>query len=740
VRLSIIRREPGTALRQIILGLAKIKKGLKMKRLTLPALLLAACVSTGILTMAQTQTNGPAAPQPPAPPVAKKVPRTSEVHGVKLSDDYFWMRDKKNPEVISYLEAENAYTDAMTKGTAELQERLYKEMLSRVKQTDSNVPYRLGGYMYYTRTEEGKQYAVFARRKGSMAAPEQVLLDLNEMAKGHTFMSVGDFDVTEDANLLAYSTDETGYREYTLYIKDLRTGETRKLAERVSSAAWAADDRTLFYVVDHPQTKNPYRLYRHAPGGAELVYEEKDEMFNLGVERSRSRGYLFLTSSSHTTSEVRYLPADKPSGEWRVILPREAGHEYYADHRGDLFYIRTNERGARNFKLVTAPAADPRRENWKEVIPHRPGVMLSGVNLFKDFYVVSERGNATPVLRLFDFKTNKGTDIAVPEPVYQIGLGANPEFDTQKVRYSYQSFITPASVYDYDVKTGKSELLKQQPVLGGYDPTLYKSERVYATAADGTKVPVSLVYKKDLKADGSRPLLLQAYGSYGIPSNVTFSSNRLSLLDRGVVFATAHIRGGGDLGKEWHDAGKMMTKKNTFTDFIAAAEHLVKEGYTSKDRLVVSGGSAGGLLMGAVTNMRPDLFKAVVAYVPFVDVINTELDETLPLTAGEWEEWGNPVKSKENFLYMLSYSPYDNVEAKAYPTMLVKTSLNDSQVLFHEPTKWVAKLRSMKTDKNLLLFKVNMGAGHGGASGRYDALRELAFDYAFMLTQMGVTE
>lgn len=716
-------------------------KGLKMKRLILPALLLAAVIPTGIQTMAQTQTNGAVAP--PAPPSAKKVPRTIEVHGTKLSDDFFWMRDKKNPEVIAYLEAENAYTDAMTKPTAELQAKLYKEMLSRIKQTDTNVPYLYGGYMYYTRTEEGQQYPVFARRKGTMEAPEQVLLDLNEMAKGHTFMSVGDFEVTSDANLLAYTTDTNGFREYTLYVKDLRTGQSTKVAERVSSAAWATDDKTLFYVVDHSTTKNPYQLYRHTLGkaGADgLVYEEKDEMFTIGVERTRSRGYLLLTSSSHTTSEVRYLPADKPADAWRVLLPREAGHEYYVEHHGDRFFIRSNEKGARNFKVVSAPVSAPGRENWQEVIPHRPGVMLDGVEFFKDFYVVSERGNATPVLRLFDLKTHKATDIGVPEPVYKISLSTNREFDTARVRYSYQSFITPASIYDYDVKTGKSELRKQQPVLGGYDPTLYKSERVFATASDGTKVPVSLVYRKDLKPDGSHPLLLDAYGSYGIPRDVSFNSNRLSLLDRGVVYAMAHIRGGGDLGKEWHDAGKMMSKKNSFTDFIAAAEHLIKAGYTSKERLVITGGSAGGLLMGAVVNLRPDLFRAVVAYVPFVDVVNTELDETLPLTVGEWEEWGNPVKSKENFLYMLSYSPYDNVAAKEYPAMLVKTSLNDSQVLFHEPTKWVAKLRTMKTDKNPLLLKVNMGAGHGGASGRYDALRETAFDYAFILTQMGVTQ
>ena len=712
-----------------------------MRRLILPpALLLALIVPTGI--MAQTQTNDTAA-QTPAPPVARRVPRTIEVHGTRLSDDYFWMRDKKNPEVIAYLEAENAYTAATTRQTADFQERLYREMLSRIKETDTNAPYPMGGYLYYARTEQGKQYPVHARRKGSMEAPEQVLLDLNEMAKGHTFMSVGEFEVTRDANLLAYTTDTTGYREYTLHVKDLRTGAVTKVAERVSSAAWAGDDRTLFYVVDHPVSKNPYRLYRHALGRAgadELVYEEPDEMFGLEVGLSRSRGYVFLTSASHTTSEVRYLAADRPGEAFRVLLPREAGHEYYAEHHGDRFYVRTNERGARNFKLVSAPAADPRRENWREVIAHRPGVMLGAADFFKDFYVVSERGNATPVLRVFDIRTNRPAVIAVPEPVYNISMGTNREFDTGRVRYSYQSFITPASTYDYDVKTGKSHLLKRQPVLGGYDPTLYKSERVQAVAPDGTRVPVSLVYRKELKRDGGRPLLLDAYGSYGIPRNVTFNSNRLSLLDRGVVFATAHIRGGGDLGKEWHDAGKMNLKKNTFTDFIAAAEHLIKEGYTSKGRLVATGGSAGGLLMGAVVNMRPDLFKAVVAHVAFVDVINTMLDETLPLTAAEWEEWGNPVKSKENFLYMLSYSPYDNVAARDYPAMLVKTSLNDSQVLFHEPTKWVAKLRSMKTDKNPLLFKVNMGAGHGGASGRYDALRETAFDYAFILTQMGVTQ
>ncbi|HST52623.1 MAG TPA: S9 family peptidase [Pyrinomonadaceae bacterium] len=712
-----------------------------MKKFPLASALLAISINASILTMAQTQTNNIISPGAATPPVARKVSHTTEVHGTTLRDDYFWMRDKKNPEVISYLEAENAYTAAVMKPTEALQDRLYKEMLSRIKETDTNVPYREGGYLYYSRTEQGKQYTTFARRKGSMSAPEEVLLDLNEMVKGHPFMAVGDFDVTPDARMLAYSTDSTGYREYTLYVKDLGTGETTKIAERCSSAAWANDNKTLFYVVDDPVNKNPFQLYRHTVGRAgadELAYEEKDEMFGIEVERTRSRGYILLTSASHTTSEVRYVSADHPGDAMRVVEPREAGHEYYVEHHGDKFYIRTNANGARNFRLVSAPTADPRKENWKEVIAHRPGVMLDSVDFFKDFYVISERGNATPRLRVVDIRTGKDVDIKTPEPVYTISLGANHEYDTQKIQYNYQSFITPSSVYDYDVKTGRSELLKQQPVLGGYDPALYKSERVYATASDGVKIPISLVYKKELKLDGSRPMLLNAYGSYGIPSNVTFSSTRLSLLDRGVVFALAHIRGGGDLGKEWHDAGKMMSKKNTFTDFIASAEYLTKEGYTSKDRLVITGASAGGLLMGAVLNMRPDIFKAAVVGVPFVDVINTELDDTLPLTASEWEEWGNPVKSKENFDYMLSYSPYDNVAARAYPAMLVKTSLNDSQVLFHEPTKYVAKLRALKTDRNPLVFKINMGAGHGGASGRYDALHEAAFDYAFMLTEMGI--
>ncbi|HYP54370.1 MAG TPA: S9 family peptidase [Pyrinomonadaceae bacterium] len=678
----------------------------------------------------------------PNPPSAKRVARTATLHGETWTDEYFWLREKKNPEVISYLQAENAYAEAVMKPTEPLQAKLYKEMLARIKETDTNVPYREGAYLYYTRTEQGKQYPIYARRKGSMQAPEQITLDLNEMAKGHTFMSINSYDVSADGHLLAYSSDTTGFREYVLHVKDLRTGETTKIAERVSSAAWANDNKTLFYTTDDPTTKRPFRVHRHTLGKQpdEVLYEEKDELFNAGVDRTRSRGFILLTLASHTTSEVRYLSADKPSGAFRIVEPRQPGHEYYVDHRADRFYVRTNMDGARNFRLASAPVADPGRKNWKEVIPYRKEVMLGRVDLFADYMVLSERENGLPRLRITDLRSDKAHNLEFPEPVYSASLGINPEFKTDTLRYNYQSFVTPSSVYDYDIRARKSELRKRQDVLGGYDPTRSASERVYATAPDGTRVPVSVYYRKDLKRDGSRPMLLYAYGSYGYPSNVGFNSARLSLVDRGVVYALAHIRGGGDLGKEWHDQGRMMNKKNTFTDFIAAAEYLVREKYTSPDRLAIMGGSAGGLLMGAVTNMRPDLFKAVVSHVPFVDVINTMADASLPLTAGEWEEWGNPIQSKEHFAYMKSYSPYDNLAARDYPAMLVKTSLNDSQVMYWEPAKYVARLRTLKTDKNPLLFKTNMGAGHGGASGRYDALKELAFDYAFILAQLGITE
>ncbi len=673
------------------------------------------------------------------PPVASKTPRTDTTNGDTRIDNYFWLREKKNPAVISYLEAENAYTEAVMKPTAELQQKLYAEMLGRIKQTDQNVPYKLGDYYYYTRTVEGQQYPIFARKRGSLDAKEEITLDVNELAKGLKFMSVGAYQVSDDGNLLAYSTDSTGYRQYTLHVKDLRTGALLPdTVERVDSVQWARDNKTLFYVTEDAVTKRSDKYFRHVLGtdAYDLVYEEKDELYDIGAYRTRDRAYIILESESKTTSEARYLPADKPMDAFRVFRPREIDHKYFVDHRGDLFYIRTNK-GAKNYRLVTAPVSDPDMKNWKEIVPGRKDVKLDGVALFAEHMVLAERARGLQTLRVFDLRANKAHEIEFPEPVYSTGLSSNPEFNTTTVRFSYQSLTTPASVFDYDMNTRKRVLLKQTEVLGGYNPANYTAERVYATASDGTRIPISLVYRKGLKRDGKNPMLLYAYGSYGISTDPNFSSNRVSLLDRGVVYAIAHIRGGGEMGEDWREQGRMMQKKNTFTDFIASAEHLIKEGYTSRDRLAIQGGSAGGLLMGAVVNMRPDLFKAVLAQVPFVDVINTMLDASLPLTTSEYLEWGNP-NEKAAYEYIKSYSPYDNIKAVAYPAMLVKVSLNDSQVPYWEGTKFVAKLRAMKTDTNPLLLKVNMGAGHGGSSGRYDALREIAFDYAFLLTQLGI--
>jgi oligopeptidase B len=687
--------------------------------------------------MLQSSAQEPAAP---APPAAKKTPHTAILHGESRVDDYAWLRDKANPEVIDHLKAENAWTDAFMKPTEGFQEALYKEMLGRIKQTDLSVPYRRDGWYYYSRTEEGKQYPIQCRKKGSLDAPEEVVLDLNELAAGRSFLGLSAYTVSDDGNLLAFSIDTTGFRQYTLHVKNLVTGAlSSESIPRTGSVAWAADNATLFYTVEDP-AKRQYRIYRHKigsdPAGDALLYEENDERFSVGVRRSLSRGYLFLTSSSHTASEVRFVRADQPDGEFTLIAPRETEHEYYADHHGDRFYIRTNQ-SAPNFRLVSAPAADPRKANWKEVVPHRKDVMLTGMAFFAHHYVLSEREGGLPRLRVTDTRTGATHRIAFPEPVYSAGASINAEYEATTFRYTYQSFVTPGSVFDYDMNARTSKLLKQTEVLGGFDGTQYESHRLWAKAKDGTRIPISVVHRRGIARDGSAPMLLNAYGSYGSPQNVSFSSNRISLLDRGVVFAIAHVRGGGEMGKTWHDQGRMMRKKNTFTDFIAVAEHLIAEKFTSRDRLVIQGGSAGGLLMGAVTNMRPDLFRAVVSEVPFVDVVNTMSDASLPLTVGEFEEWGNP-KIKAEYEYMKSYDPYGNLEKKAYPSILVKTSLNDSQVMYWEPAKYVARMRALKTDQNPLLLRINMAAGHGGASGRYDALRELAFTYAFILGQFGI--
>jgi len=707
-------------------------------------------------------TATPAPPQEtsagtiPKPPVARREPVEHILHGDRRVDHYAWLRHKENPEVIAHLEAENAYTDAILKPTEAFRERVYQEMLGRILQTDLSVPYRLRGYYYFTRTEEGKQYAFHCRRRDADGATVELLLDLNLLAEGHSFLGMDSFEVSEDNHLLAYSTDTTGFRQYLLQVKDLRTGTTLpERFERVTSVAWASDNRTLFYSVEDETTKRSHRLYRHAVGSGEsdpLIYEEPDERFRIEVERTRSGAFLLLTIASHTASEVRFLRADQPAGEFQLIAPREDSHEYYADHHPGLvqnassgiFYIRTNS-GGRTFRLVTAPVADPRRKFWREMIPNRADVMLAAAEVFQSHLVLFEREGGLPYLRIVDLTADASNSLAAShrieftEPAYNASIGENPEFGASHVRFQYESFVTPRSIFDYDVRTRERSLRKQQPVLGGYDQAQYVIERLHATAADGARVPISIVYRRDAPHDGSAPLLLYGYGSYGISVPVNFNSNRLSLLDRGVIYAVAHIRGGGELGKPWHDAGRMKQKRNTFTDFIAAAEHLIAQRYTTPEKLVIEGGSAGGLLMGAVANMRPDLFRMVINHVPFVDVLNTMLDASLPLTVGEYEEWGNP-QIAEDYFYMKSYCPYTNLERKSYPVILAKTGLNDSQVMYWEVAKYVAKLRALKSDPNPLLLKINMGAGHGGASGRYDYLREIALDYAFFLTHLGIGE
>ena len=676
------------------------------------------------------------------PPVANKVPKVDTLHGDIRQDDYFWLREKDNPEVTAYLRAENAYTAEVMKPTETFQEALYQELLARIKEDDSSVPYRRGAHFYYSRTEKGKQYPIYCRKAGSLDAPEEVTLDLNAMAEGHPFFSLGAYTVSDDGDLLAYTTDITGFREYTLYVKDLRTGRLLpRTIERVASVAWVADNLTIFYVTED-EAKRPYRLWQYRPGvaGSDLIYEETDALFRIGVERSRSRAYLFLGAGSFTSSEWRYIPAHDPAAVWRMLMPREKDHEYAVDHGnsggngagGNRFYIRTNGGGRRNFRLVSVPVDDPRPARFTELIPHRDDVMLEDVEVFADHYVAHEREGGLIRLRITALAHGTSHHVEFPEPTYEVSADANAEFITRMYRFRYQSLITPASVFDYDTITRERTLLKQTVVLGGYDPARYRSERLHATAPDGALVPISLVCRKETPRDGTAPMLLTGYGAYGMPYPVTFSSNRLSLLDRGFTIAIGHVRGGGELGKRWHDSGRMMNKRNTFTDFIAVGEHLVKEGYTATERLVIEGGSAGGLLIGAVLNMRPDLCRAAIQRVPFVDVINTMLDESLPLTVGEFEEWGNP-KIREQYEYMKTYCPYTNLGARAYPSILVKTSLNDSQVMYWEPAKWVAKLRALNAGAPATLFKINMDAGHGGASGRYDYLREIALDYAWVL-------
>jgi oligopeptidase B len=687
------------------------------------------------------------AQQAPTPPVAPVVEHKNQWHGEMVVDPYFWLREKTNPEVVKYLEAENAYTQAMTKQFAPFQDALYKEMLGRIKQTDLSVPVRDGRFYYYSRTQEGKQYPIYCRRPAAAGgsyngrAAEFVMLDQNAMAEGLPFLSVAGLEVSDDDNLLGYVTDTTGFRQYDLHIKNLRSGKTLPdTAPRVTSLAWAADSKSLFFVTEDKTTKRSNQLWRLVLGSKpQVIYEEKDEFFNINLDRTKDKKYILLMVGSTDTWEVRYLRAADSAGDFKPVLAREKGHKYSVEHRDGLFYISSNK-GAKNFRVVTAPVSNPGEASWREFIPHDPSVLIEGIELFRNYAVASKQSEALNRFGVFNFKTSKWQDVVFPEKVYTAYGAHTPEFDSDTFRFNYESMITPSGVYDYDMLSGKQTLLKRQEVLGGYDPAQYDTQRLWATARDGVRVPISIVVKKGFKQDGSAPLFLYGYGSYGYGESATFSSSRLSLLDRGLAFAIAHIRGGNEMGEGWHEDGMLMKKKNTFTDFIDCAEYLIAQRWTSKDRLVIGGGSAGGLLMSAVTNMRPDLFKAVHAAVPFTDVINTMMDATLPLTVGEYLEWGNP-NEKPAYDYMKSYSPYDNIERKNYPAILVTTSFNDSQVMYWEPAKYVAKLRSLKTDGNELLLKCRMEpAGHGGASGRYDRLKDAAFEYAWFLNQLGIKQ
>lgn len=669
------------------------------------------------------------------PPIAPQHRHVHQLHGDERIDDYFWLRERDNPEVIAYLEAENAYTEAMMQHTESLQTKLYEEMLSRIQEDDLSVPYRWGDYYYYTRTESGKAYPIHCRKYQSLDAPEEVLLDQNELAEGTEYFSLGVLEVSPNHQILAYSTDTTGAERYTLVFLDLAT---RQLYPEsildTASFAWGNDNRTVFYAQIDPANR-PYKLFRHQLGSDastdELLFHEADDAYFLGVDKTRSEAYLLFGLGSKITSEVHYLDANNPTGDFRVIRPRQVGVEYEVEHHTDTFYILTNE-NALNFKLMKASVNEP--EQWETVIEHREDVFLMGVSAFADHLVIYDRESGIPNIRVCKLSTQEEHRITFPEPTYEVSESANPDFNTQTLRFGYTSLVTPGSIFDYDLDAKTRELKKETPVLGGYDRDLYKSERLEAIAPDGAKIPLSIVYKTGIDRTGRNPVLMTGYGSYGFSYPDSFSSNRLALLDRGVILAIAHIRGGSELGRKWYEDGKFLHKQNTFSDFIACAETLIQQGWTDSNHLAISGGSAGGLLMGAVVNQRPELFKSAIAQVPFVDVVTTILDSSLPLTVTEWEEWGNP-NDRDFYFYMKSYSPYDNVEAKDYPALLITAGLNDPRVSYWEPAKWTAKLRALKTDSNVLLLKTNMGAGHGGASGRYERLKEIAFEYAFLLDQ-----
>ena len=678
-------------------------------------------------------------------PVAEKKPEELTIHGHTRIDNYYWLRERDNPEVIAYLEAENAYREEVMKGTEQFQKDLFDEIVGRIKQDDESVPYKENGYYYYTRFEEGKEYPIFCRKKESMEADEEVLANVNEMAEGYDYYQVGGLSISPDNRYMSIGIDTLSRRKYTIYIKDLGTG--KMLEDRIplttGGSSWAADSKTLFYTQKDDETLRSKAIYRHEMGtdasGDVLVYEESDETFSTFVYKTKSKKYMVIGSHSTLTSEFRFLPSDDPRGEFKVVHPRERGLEYNISHYGDFFYIITNL-DAKNFRLMKTPINRTGKENWEEVIAHREDVFLEGLEIFEDYLVLDERKEGLNLLRVIPWDGSLEHYIDMGEEVYSVSISVNPDFDSKLLRYRYSSLTTPNTVLDYDMEKREKTVLKQDEVLGGtFDPANYEAHRIYATADDGKKIPMSIVYRKGLELNGTNPTLLYGYGSYGHTMDPGFRSYRLSLLDRGFIFAIAHIRGSQVYGRSWYEDGKLLKKMNTFTDFNDCAEHLIKENYTSPDHLYAMGGSAGGLLMGAVINLQPELYKGVIAAVPFVDVVTTMLDEDIPLTTSEYDEWGNP-NEKEYYDYMLSYSPYDQVEAKEYPNLLVTTGLHDSQVQYWEPAKWVAKLRDMKTGDQQLLLYCNMETGHGGASGRFEQFKETAMEYAFLFNLEGITE
>ena len=687
-------------------------------------------------------------------PIAEKVPHELNAHGDVRVDNYYWMRlsdaqknaetaDEQTKKVLDYLNAENAYTDAKLKHTDKFQQDLYDEIVGRIKQDDESVPYRDNGYFYYTRYERGKEYPVYCRKKGSLDAGEEVMLNVNELAEGYDYFQVGGYSVSDDNKLLAYSVDTVSRRRYTVYFKSLETGEL--LADQIPNTTggitWANDNKTIFFSTKDQETLRSDRINRFKLGSKtpEEVFFESDETFSTYVYKTKSKKYLIIASSQTLSTEYRVLEANNPTAKFRVFQPRMKDVEYHIDHFGNSFYIQTNKDGAENFKIMKTLLGKTGVDNWVDVIPHRKDVLVQGFEIFKDYMVISERIKGLTNLRVISWDKKKDYYLDFGEETYSARISTNPEFNTKTLRYSYTSLTTPRSTYDFDMQTKKKKLLKEQEVLGGFDKNNYESKRLFAVAADGVEVPISVVYRKGIEMDGSNPALIYAYGSYGASMDASFRSDRLSLLDRGFVFAIAHVRGGMEMGRWWYEDGKLLKKKNTFTDFNTCAQYLVDRNYTDTDKLFALGGSAGGLLMGAILNMRPDLYKGVVAAVPWVDVVTTMLDASIPLTTSEYDEWGNP-EDKEYYDYMLSYSPYDQVKAMDYPNILVTTGYWDSQVQYWEPAKWVAKLRDMKTDDNLLVFHINMEAGHGGVSGRFRRYKEIALEYAFMLDMVGIKE